>query len=124
MSYDFERAFVSPFTNGSGTVTTVRTRLRPLSALFGPKFQAGSSGPFRAFVTGKVGFVNFSNQAEFSTQVSNVTVGNTHVAFYPGGGIEGFWGPIGLRLEAGDEIYLANGAHNNLRVTFGPTFRF
>ena len=33
--------------------------LRPLTALFGPKFQT-SSGPFRAYVTGKLGFVNFS----------------------------------------------------------------
>jgi hypothetical protein len=43
---------------------------------------------------------------------------------YPGGGVEGFWGPIGLRLEAGDEIYFDNGTHNNLKVTFGPAFRF
>ena len=40
------------------------------------------------------------------------------------GGLEGFVGPIGLRLEAGDEIYLNNGTFNNLRVTAGPTFRF
>jgi hypothetical protein len=43
---------------------------------------------------------------------------------YPGAGVEGFWGPIGLRLEAGDEIYFDNGTRNNLKVTFGPTFRF
>ena len=129
MSYDFERAFVSPFTNGSGTVTTVRTRLRPLSALFGPKFQAGSSGPFRAFVTGKVGFVNFTTTNEnvpagFTSSLGAVTTGNTKVALYPGGGIEGFWGPFGLRLEAGNEIYFDNGARNNLKVTFGPVIRF
>jgi hypothetical protein len=29
-----------------------------------------------------------------------------------------------LRLEAGDEIYLNNGAYNNLKVTFGPVVRF
>ena len=123
MNYDFRRNVTNTFDNGIST-SFVTTRVRPLTGLFGPKFQAGTSGPFRAFITGKLGFINFSNQAEFSTQVSNVTVGNTHVAFYPGGGIEGFWGPFGLRLEAGDEIYLANGAHNNLRVTFGPTIRF
>src|SRR5437868_13218858 len=33
--------------------TLFRSRVRPLTGLFGPKFQAGSSGPFRAFVTGK-----------------------------------------------------------------------
>ena len=33
-------------------------------------------------------------------------------------------GPLGIRLDVGDEIYGSNGAHNNLRVTFGPTLRF
>jgi hypothetical protein len=33
-------------------------------------------------------------------------------------------GPLGLRLELGDEIYFNDGAHNNLRITFGPIFRF
>jgi len=27
-------------------------------------------------------------------------------------------------MEAGDEIWVDNGAYNNLRVTFGPTLRF
>jgi hypothetical protein len=38
--------------------------------------------------------------------------------------VEGFVGPVGLRLEVGDDIYFDNGARNNLRVTFGPTIRF
>src|SRR5207253_10442813 len=59
MAYDFKRNFTSTFSNGIST-QLVNTRLRPLTALFGPKFQAGTSGPFRAFVTGKLGFVNFS----------------------------------------------------------------
>ena len=32
--------------------------------------------------------------------------------------------PFGLRLAAGDEIYLNNGAYNNLRLTLGPTTGF
>ena len=48
----------------------------------------------------------------------------TDVAAYPGGGLEFFAGPLGIRLEAGDEIYVNNKAYNNLRVTFGPTLRF
>src|SRR5437879_2188818 len=59
MAYDFKRNFTSTFSDGINT-QLVNTRLRPLTALFGPKFQAGTSGPFRAFVTGKLGFVNFS----------------------------------------------------------------
>ena len=58
MSYDFKRNFTSVFSNGINT-QFVNTNLRPLTALFGPKFQT-SSGPFRAYVTGKLGFVNFS----------------------------------------------------------------
>jgi hypothetical protein len=129
MSYDFYRNYTSTFSNGA-TTSFATTRLRPLTGLFGPKFQAGSSGPVRAFITGKVGFINFTNTtgpasgSSFVTSVNNVPYGNTHVAFYPGAGIEGFWGPFGLRLDVGDEIFLSNGTRNNLKVTFGPAFRF
>lgn len=129
MSYEFARNYTTTFSNG-GTTSFATTRLRPLTALFGPKFQVGSSGPVRVFVTGKVDFINFTNTngtasgSSFVNSVNNVPYGDTHVAFYPGGGTEGFWGPFGLRLNAGDEIFLDNGAHNNLRVTFGPHFRF
>ncbi len=126
MSYDFKRTFASAFSNGA-SVQFVNTDLRPLTALFGPKFQ--TSGPVRAFVTGKVGFVNFStsNQnapAGFTSALGAVTNGDTRVAFYPGAGVEGFWGPIGLRLEAGDEIYFDHGIRNNLKASFGPVIRF
>jgi hypothetical protein len=127
MSYDFKRNFTNVFSDGV-TSQFVQTRLRPLTALFGPKFQT-SSGPFRAYLTGKLGFINFSTSTEnvpagFVGAVNGVPNGDTSFAVYPGGGVEGFWGPIGLRLEAGDEIYFNNGTHNNLKVTFGPTFRF
>ena len=126
MAYDFKRNFTTTFSNGITTQFVV-VSLRPLTALFGPKFQ--TPGPFRAFVTGKVGFVNFSttNQgaaAGFTSGLGSVTSGDTRFALYPGGGVEGFWGPIGLRLEVGDNIYFDDGARNNLRVTFGPQFRF
>jgi Outer membrane protein beta-barrel domain len=128
MSYDFKRNFTSAFSNGI-TTQFVDTDLRPLSALFGPKFQAGTSGPFRAFVTGKLGFVNFStsNQsagAGFKSSLGAVTSGDTRFAIYPGAGVEAFWGPFGLRLDVGDEIYFDNGAQNNVKVEFGPHLRF
>ncbi len=127
MAYDFKRNFTTTFDNGV-TTQFVSVRTRPLTALFGPKFQTGS-GPFRAFVTGKVGFVNFSTSTQnapngFTNAIGGITAGDTKFALYPGGGIEGFWGPIGLRAEVGDEIYFDNGAQNNFRVTFGPQFRF
>ena len=105
MSYDFKRNFTTVFSNGV-TTQFVNANLRPLTALFGPKFQT-SSGPFRAYVTGKLGFVNFSVSDQnpgpgFIGAVNGVPTGDTRFAMYPGAGVEGFWGPIGLRLEAGD----------------------
>lgn len=130
MNYDFTRNFTTTTSNGINT-SFVTTGVRPLTGLFGPKFQAGTSGPVRVFLTGKVGFINFSETnsgvvsgTTFTNSVSGVGGPGTHLALYPGGGIEGFIGPVGLRLEVGDEIYLNNGTFNNLRVTFGPHIRF
>lgn len=131
MNYDFARNFTSSFNNGA-TTAFVKTSVRPLTGLFGPKFQIGRSSAFRAFLEGKVGFINFSTSSNaqvvsggtFNNAITGIGGGGTHFAVFPGGGIEGFWGPIGLRLDVGDEIYMANGANNNLRVTFGPTIRF
>jgi opacity protein-like surface antigen len=127
MAYDFKRNFTTTFNNGV-TTQFVTVRTRPLTALFGPKFSTGG-GPVRLFATGKVGFVNFSTSTQnapngFNNAINGITSGNTRFALYPGGGVEAFWGPIGLRADVGDEIYFDNGAHNNLRVTFGPHFRF
>ena len=126
MAYDFNRNYTSTFTNGV-TTELVNTRFHTLHGFFGPKFQTGS-GPLRLFVTGKVGFVNFTvtNQNATAGFVNTVglTGGTTAFAVYPGGGFEGFAGPIGVRAEIGDDVYFKSGAHNNLRVTFGPQFRF
>ena len=129
MAYDFNRAFTEGFTNGtSGAVTTQPSNIRVLHGLFGPKFQ--TTGPVRVFVTVKGGFTNFrfdptpASFSTFTSSVDNLRSNNVDAAFYPGGGVEAFLGPIGLRLEAGDEVVFVNGAHNNWKVTFGPQFRF
>lgn len=127
MHYDFERNITTTFNNGV-TTQFVTTKFRPLTGLFGPKFETG--GRFKVFATGKVGFIRFSESSSpvtfgnFGNAVSGVGGAGTHLALYPGVGVEGFWGPFGLRAEVGDEIYLNNGTFNNLRVTFGPQFRF
>lgn len=133
MNYDFARNYTTTYSNNnSGGVTTnfVTTRLRPLTGLFGPVLYLGSPSA-HLFVTGKVGFVNFTNSnpnnvstGSVTTSINNVGGPGTFFAAYPGGGVEGFWGPFGLRAEVGDEFYLNNGAHSNLRATFGPEFRF
>ena len=126
MAYDFKRNYTSTYSNGF-TTTTVNSNFRTLHGFFGPKFQTGS-GAFRVFVTGKVGFDNFTvnNQNAQTGFVNTVGLSNgaTYFAVYPGGGLEGFVGPIGLRAEIGDDIYFRGGPRNNLRVTFGPQFRF
>ena len=125
MGYDFERNYTSTFSNGV-TTANVQSRLRSLHGLFGPKFQ--TSGPLRIFVTGKVGFENFTvtNAGAPTGFANSVGLGSgvTAFALYPGGGIEGFVGTVGLRAEIGDNIFFNNGMHNNLRVSFGPQFRF
>lgn len=134
MNYDFEKNYTTISNNGSTTgvtSTTITSRTRPITGLFGPKFQLGTSGPFRAFVTGKVGFTEFSHSTTdtvsgetFDNAFDQFGGGTTHIALYPGGGIEGFFGALGLRAEAGDQMYFNNGKYNNLRITFGPTLRF
>lgn len=127
MNYDFERNFTTTTTNGVSTSFTT-TKVRPLTGLFGPKFE--TPGPFKFFVTGKVGFVDFTTTRAAVTPgtvvnaISGVGSGGTHFAAYPGVGVEGFWGFFGLRLDVGDEVFLNNGTFNNLRVTFGPQIRF
>lgn len=126
MAYDFARNNSFLVNNGVGS-NFVTTRLRPLTGLFGPKFQF-SKGHFDAFATGKVGFVHFSNTCQdcigFVGAVNGITDGDTKLALYPGVGLEGFWGPFGLRFDVGDQIYFLNGTQHNLRMTFGPHFRF
>lgn len=129
MSYDFERNY-TVISNNNGTTTTIPSTVRPLTGLFGPKLQFGTSGPFRAFVTGKVGFAEFSTShhapstGTFTTAVDEFGGSSTHFAVYPGAGFELFGGPLGLRAEVGDEIYFNNGTNHNLRVAIGPTIRF
>jgi hypothetical protein len=129
MAYDFNKAFTEGFTDTSGgTVATQSSGIRVLHGLFGPKLQ--TTGPVRVFVTVKGGFANFrfdptpASFNTFTSSVNNLRANNVDAAFYPGGGVEAFLGPIGFRLEVGDEVIFANGARSNWKVTFGPQLRF
>lgn len=130
LSYDFNQEFNTGFTNtGSGTVTFANSGVRVLHGLFGPKVELGHRR-LHPFIALKGGFINymFSSQApgytSFSHQVANLRSQNLNGALMPGGGIEGEVGPIGLRLDVGDEMYFNNGAHNNLAVMVGRFIRF
>jgi Outer membrane protein beta-barrel domain len=127
MAYDFERNTTSTITSGV-TTTTVRSHLRLLHGLFGPKIQ--TTGPVRVFALLKGGFVNFGvggpvTAGVINNQIGNIVDGDTNGAFYPGGGVEFNIGWLGIRAEAGDEImFLNNGTQNNFRATVGPQIRF
>ena len=130
MNYDFEQAFTESFTNPiTGSITFNRSDLRLLHGLFGPKLQT-TRGPLRAFLTVKGGFINFRldprpvTAGNVISSIQNLRADDVSAILYPGGGLEGHLGPIGLRLDAGDEIYFNNGTHHNLRVSFGPVIRF
>jgi hypothetical protein len=130
MNYDFAASFSEGFTGPAGTIAGFSTStLRILHGMIGPKIQTGG-GAFRAFLTVKGGADNFmfsSAPVTFSTFTSSVAglrANSVVGVVYPGGGIEAYLGPIGLRIDAGDEIYFQNGAHNNLRITVGPSIRF
>jgi hypothetical protein len=123
-AYDFSRDVDVNVNSGGGSVIVFRSGLRIAHFMFGPKFQWGTSGPVRVFVTAKGGLIDFSTDTNFGGQVTNIPTGGTDATFYPGGGIEFFSHWLGVRFEAGDEMYFDHGTNHNLRVTAGPVIRF
>jgi hypothetical protein len=129
MSYDFEQAFTERCLSSGCTVTVAPSNLKVLHGLVGPKFIGGRHA-IRPFLTIKGGFINFQlnpRPASFSgfvSSVDNLRSNNVSAVLYPALGAEGHLGPIGLRLEAGDEMYFAGSTHHNPRVAFGPFLRF
>ena len=128
MSYDFEQAFTEVCTNCT-TVTVAPSNTKVLHGLAGFKFEGGHHA-IPPFLTLKGGGINFRldprppSFSGFTSSVDNLRSNNVIGVFYPGVGVEGHLGPIGLRLEAGDEMYFSSGTHHNPRVSFGPFFRF
>lgn len=128
MSYDFEQAFTETFTQG-GTVTLANSNLKVIHGLAGPKI-IGGHGRLRPFLMVKGGVINFrldprpAGVAGFISSVDNLRFNNVSGVLYPGGGFETHLGPLGLRVEAGDEIYFAGGTHHNPRLAVGPFIRF
>jgi hypothetical protein len=129
INYDFEQAFTEHCLSTGCTVTVANSNLKVLHGLFGPKIVAGH-GAIRPFVAVKGGFINFqlnprpASFAGFVSSVDNLRSNNVSGTLYPAAGLEGHIGPVGLRLEAGDEMYFAGGTHHNPRIAFGPFIRF
>jgi hypothetical protein len=129
MSYDFDQGFAEHCLSSGCIVGVANSNLKVLHGLGGFKIIGGHHA-IRPFLTLKGGFVNFQlnpRPASFSgfvSSVDNLRSNNVSAALYPGAGVEGHLGPIGLRLEAGDEMYFAGTTHHNARVAFGPFLRF
>jgi len=132
MSYDFNRVFTEGFTDESTTPPTVtlqRSNLHLLHGMFGPRLNIGRHH-VQPFLTAKGGFINSSFSAApatfgtFFSSVNNLRTSNVIATFYPGGGIEAHLGPVGIRLDVGDEMYFSGGTHHNFRAAFGPFIRF
>jgi hypothetical protein len=130
MSYDFDKVFTENFTDPlTSQVSVVRSNLHVLHGMFGPRVNLGRHR-IQPFITVKGGIINWqlntapASVSGFISSVNNLRANNVMGTLYPGGGIEGHWGPIGLRFDVGDEIYFNGGAHNNLRMAFGPFIRF
>ncbi len=129
MSYDFAQTFTTSWTNGF-TTDSLTTHLRVLRGLGGMKFDKRLSKQIRAFAAVKVGFLDFTSSTPnirqgFTNPLTPITGGGTDFVVYPGGGLEYSFGRLGLRLDVGDDLYFDHGhRYNNIRATFGPTFRF
>ncbi len=131
VAYDYGINFSEAYRNiANGNVTAIaNTSIGVTQGLFGPTLKP-PRGAFRPFVTMKAGFVDFrlsSSLLPYSGFVSTILglrTSSLNAAIYPGGGVEASLGPVGLRLEVGDEIYFNHGGHNNFRASFGPILRF
>jgi hypothetical protein len=131
LAYDYGLNFDEAYRNiTTGDLVAIeRTSVGVTHGLFGPMVQP-AHGHFRPFATLKAGFIDFRlspSLLPYSNVVSSVLglrTSSVNAALYPAGGVEASLGPVGLRFELGDEIYFNSGAHNNLRITFGPIIRF
>jgi hypothetical protein len=131
LAYDYGLNFNEAYRNiTNGNITAIEsTSIGVTHGLIGPMLQL-AHGHFRPFATLKAGFIDFRlspSLLPYSNVVSSVfglRTSNVNAALYPAGGAEASLGPVGLRLELGDEIYFNRGGHNNLRITFGPILRF
>jgi hypothetical protein len=79
----------------------------------------------RTHLASKLSCFTFRPPSEpFSAAWTISVVSNVDGVLYPAGGLEGHLGPLGVRFDIGDEWNFNSGAHNNLRIAFGPYIHF
>jgi hypothetical protein len=126
-SYDFKHPGFEIVSNGA-TVDVTTLRLGIVHGNGGLKFQL-KGGSYFFFLKG--GVLDFLPDVRTTSVVGTILnnqprtgTSTINASFYPGAGIGFHAGPLGIRVDAGDEIYWTDTAHHNLRITFGPTVRF
>ena len=132
LAYDYGINFNEAFRDvRTGNIAAIqRTSIGVTHGLLGPKLQPARERGFHPFLTAKAGFMDFRLSPSLLPlpPLANTLIGlrtsNLNFALHLAGGIEPALGPLGLRLEFGDELYFNNGARHNLRITFGPILRF
>jgi hypothetical protein len=130
-AYDYGLNFDEAYRNAAnGNLAAIeRTSIGVTQGLIGPKVQR-SAGHLHPYATFKAGFADFRLSpsllpySNVASSVFGLRTSNLNAALYPAAGISATLGPLGLRVEAGDEIYFNGGPHHNLRITFGPIVRF
>lgn len=131
VAYDYGLNFDEAYRNvANGDLATIeRTSVGVTQGLIGPKVQR-RAGHLHPFVTLKAGFADFRLSpsllpySNVASSIFGLRTSNLNFVLYPAAGISATLGPLGLRLEGGDEIYFNRGPHHNLRITFGPILRF
>ena len=131
LAYDYGINFDEAYLNlSTGNIVAIEhTSIGVTHGLFGPMLQR-SSGHLHPYATFKGGFIDFRLStsllpySDIASTIFGLRTSNVNAALYPAAGIEATLGPLGLRLEGGDEMYFNSGARHNLRVTFGPVLRF
>ena len=131
LAYAYGINFDEAYRNiSTGSISAIEhTSIGVTHALFGPMLQR-SEGHFHPYATLKAGFIDFRLStsllpySDIASTIFGLHTSNLNAALYPAAGIAATLGPVGLRLEAGDEMYFNSGTHHNLRITFGPILRF
>jgi hypothetical protein len=131
-SFDLEQPFNELFTmTSTGARPNDFSNMRLFHGEIGPRVNIGHH-LIQPFVTLKGGFMDFrlDNRPPFLplptfvSDLDGLRSSNVNAVLHPGVGVEAHLGRIGVRADIGDEIYFNHGSHNNLRITFGPIFRF
>jgi hypothetical protein len=130
VAYDFSRTFNNSFVEYTGGSTSfINSNVSTLHAFAGPRYSLGNRR-IRPFVELKIGFIDYnfgplaSGFTSYSSQVALLRNNNFNGALLAGGGLEGKLGPLAMRLDVADEMYINAGVHSGLKVMVGPYIRF